>query len=402
MKNSILIFVFLLIKTTFFAQNVAKTMLRLPDTGQTASFTNTFGEDNDYNQNIPFFINKNALITTDTVTGLMWQRTDGGEMTVENAVKYSDTLTLGGFTDWRLPTPHEAFSILNLQNNNPALDTKVFTKTAAEYWWTSAKQTDDASKIWCTNAGGGIGNHPKTETISAGGTKPFHVRAVRDVKTPTTITAHFTDNGNGTITDNLTNLVWQKTLNINALSWEDALKYAENLTFANASDWRLPNIKELQSISDMSVGSPSINTTFFPTIGVKKYWSSTSLPNQTTKAWYLQTQFGITTYDEKTLTNNVICVRNNVKTTANQEILTEHNEIIIFPNPNNGVFHLRLSENLSFSDVHSIEVYNLKGSLIYKSFGFVEKIDLKNAIKGIFLIKVQCKNEVFLKKIMVE
>jgi hypothetical protein len=49
------------------------------------------------------------------------------------------------------------------------------------------------------------GNKPKSETISAGGTSKFHARAVREITTPTVIPNHFTDNGNGTITDNLTN-----------------------------------------------------------------------------------------------------------------------------------------------------------------------------------------------------
>ena len=79
-----------------FAQPVQKTMKRLPDNGQTTSYTNTFGEDHDYNNNAPFFmINGNGTIT-DTITGLMWQQTDGGEMTIDAAITYSQTLTLGG------------------------------------------------------------------------------------------------------------------------------------------------------------------------------------------------------------------------------------------------------------------------------------------------------------------
>jgi Protein of unknown function (DUF1566) len=101
-----------------FAQST-KTMLRLPDTGQNMGYTTTFGEDNDYTINPPHFYNNLNGTLSDTVTGLMWQRIDGGEMTVENAAIYADTLTLSGFTDWRLPTAREAFSILNLQNNNP-------------------------------------------------------------------------------------------------------------------------------------------------------------------------------------------------------------------------------------------------------------------------------------------
>jgi hypothetical protein len=282
-------------------------MKRLPDTGQTASYTSTFGEDNDYNFFTPYFIKNNNGIITDTITSLQWQQTDGGELKIENAMMYCDTLTLGGYTDWRLPNAQEAFSILNMQNVNPAINTTYFTNTGAEYWWTSVRQANDTNKIWCTNAGGGIGNHPRTETISAGGNKKFHVRAVRDVVSPSTIPNHYTDNNNGTITDNLTNLVWQKIPSTIAQTWEQAITMAENLSLGGFTDWRLPNIKELQSLNDETVIAPSVTSPYFQNLGVKKYWSSTTLPNQIAKAWYWDTQYGITTYDTKTNTNYVIC-----------------------------------------------------------------------------------------------
>ncbi len=323
--------IFLLISSISFAQSIQKTINLLPDTGQTGSYTSTFGEDNDYNINVPSYTNNGNSTITDNITGLMWQQADGGEMTIENAIIYADNLVLGGFSDWRLPTPIESFSILNHQNNNPAMS-NIFTASAAEYWWTNKFQVGDATKVWSTNAGGGIGNHSKSETISAGGIKKFHAKAVRDVTTPTTISNHFTDNGNGTITDNLTQLVWQKVSNPNLFTWENALVYAEGLNLATASDWRLPNIKELQSLNDETVSNPSVNTTFFPTIGVHNYWSSTSLPNQTTKAWYWSTIFGITTYDTKTNTNFVICVRGTPAVLAINEVDFK-SKIKVFPNP---------------------------------------------------------------------
>ena len=291
------------------AQSTTKTMKRLPDTGETTSYTNTFGEDADFNIYPPFFLINGNRTVTDTITGLMWQQVDGGEMTIENAVIYCDTLTLGGYTDWRLPTAHEAFSIQNMQYANPSLNTSVFPITGAEYWWSSNEQANDANKVWCTNAGGGIGNHPKTETISAGGTKKFHVRAVRGIFIPEPIANHFTDNVNGTITDNITNLVWQKIHSTDSLNWEQSLTYADTATIGGYTDWRLPNIKELHSLNDENFVNPSVNNAFFSNVGVNKFWSSTSLPNQTTKAWYLSTQFGITTYDAKTVKHYIYCVR---------------------------------------------------------------------------------------------
>ncbi len=291
------------------AQGVTRTMLRLPDTGETNSYTTTYGEDADYTINAPYFLLDGDGTVTDTITSLMWQQTDGGEMTIEDAIVYCDTSTLGGHLDWRLPTAHEAFSILDHQHSNPALDPTVFTTTAAEYWWTSTRQANDNTRVWVTNAGGGIGNHPQSETISAGGIKRFHVRAVRDVEVPLNFPSQFTDNGNGTATDALTGLMWQRSSFADTLTWEEALVHSETLTFAGADDWRLPNIKELRSINDETVIGPSLDAVTFSDGGARNYWSSTTLPNQTAKAWYMNTAFGITTYATKTFRHYVLCVR---------------------------------------------------------------------------------------------
>lgn len=315
-------------------QNTIRTMKRLPDTGQSSSFTNTFGEDHDYTINPPFYLNHSNGTLTDTITGLMWQRTDGGEMTFEQAQLYCDTLTLGGYTDWRLPSPREAYSIMILQRGNPAIDINQFASTTAEYWWTGVAQYNDTRKVWVTNAGGGIGNHPKTETISAGGTKRFHVRAVRSTFAPQVLNARFVDHGDGTVSDLLTDLIWQKIPSTTALTWEQALSTAENLELGGANDWRLPNIKELESLTDFGVSNPSVSQVLATEIGVKKYWSSTTLVNQNTRAWYWDTQFGITTYDLKTNSNYLICVRSKKSiATAVQAIDVGLAGVHLYPNP---------------------------------------------------------------------
>ncbi|MEI7675189.1 MAG: DUF1566 domain-containing protein [Bacteroidales bacterium] len=283
---------------------------KLPDTGQTVSYTTTSGEDADYTINpLSFKDNGNGTIT-DNNTGLIWQKTDGGEMTYENAIVYCDTLTLGGYTDWRLPTAQELFSIHLFDSNNPALNTTIFTKTLAEYWWSSDRQPGSTTNIWATNAGGGIGNHPKTETLSAGGTKHFHVRAVRNPITTTFSVEHFTDKGDGTIKDNYTGLTWQKSSSTTAMTWESALAYAKTVTLGGKTDWRLPNIKELQSLNDVSRVKPSINKTYFPNIVTSAfYWSSTSQYKTPSIAWDFNTDYGVVTYNDKTLNEYVILVR---------------------------------------------------------------------------------------------
>ncbi len=71
------------------------------------------------------------------------------------------------------------------------------------------------------------------------------------------IEGRFVDNGDGTVTDTCTGLMWQKdTADVNGrrnratmqdrLNWQDALKYCESLSFAGHDDWRLPNVRELR------------------------------------------------------------------------------------------------------------------------------------------------------------
>ena len=284
----------------------------LPDTGQTINYTSTFGEDADYTIHPPAYLNNGDGTISDKVTGLMWQQTDGGEMTWDNATNYPSTLTLGGYGDWRLPTAHEIFGIVCHGAINPALNTNFFTANSAGYWWSRDQQVGNASNIWVVNAGGGIGNHPKSETYSASGSnKYFHVRCVRGIVAPSKASPqrHFVDNGNGTVTDSDTGLTWQQAEITSRTNWEGALQYAAALTLGGQTDWRLPNIKELQSINDETLVAPSISTTYFPGATASRYWSSTSMHGTTNEAWFLDCQYGVASYAEKTTNLWVRCVR---------------------------------------------------------------------------------------------
>ena len=401
MKKRLLIGSIIIHSTLFFGQSVSKTIQLLPDTGQNQSYTTTFGEDHDYLINMPSFTNNNNLTITDNVTGLMWQKGDGGEMTIEKAITYCNDLVLGGFSDWRLPTPIESFSILNHQNSNPAINTNYFTLTAAEYWWTSVFENNSTTKVWCTNSGGGIGNHPKAETFSAGGKKFFHARAVRNINTPTTITNHFTDNNDGTIKDNLTQLVWQKIPNLTALTWEQALVYAETLTIGTSSDWRLPNIKELQSLNNELATSPSVFAPYFSNLGVHNYWSSTTLPNQTLSAWYWSTTFGITTYDVKVNANYVLCVRGNPVLASTE--FTAKNAIKAYPNPASNSILLSFS-NQSFSAI--IEMADALGKVIInKQIKIIDneyRLDTEGVSEGVYYLSVLSDNKKDTLKIVIK
>lgn len=375
------------------AQPVSSTLLRLPDTGQTGNYTPTFGEDADYTIHPPYWSPNGDGTVTDTVTGLVWQQVDGGEMTFEAAQQYAVALVLGGFDDWRLPTAAEAFTILNHGLSNPALSQAAFPASAAEYWWTSDVQADNANKVWVTNAGGGIGNHLKTETLSAGGSKRFHVRAVRQPLPATPLASRFTDHGDGTVTDHLTRLVWQQTPLNDTLTWEQALNYAEGLSLGGHDDWRLPNIKELRSLNDETRVNPSVNTAIFPAIGVRKYWSSTTLPNPnlTTRAWYLDTRFGITTYDLKTRRQYLICVRGPVEdgVSGTQSPVKPTAAWRVFPNPWVSTLHVTppVAPEVVF------ELRNAVGQVIFNG-PRLEQQDFSNLPKGVYWLRQLNDNQV--------
>ena len=337
-------------------------MLHLPDTGQEADFTASPGEDSDYSIFPPAYsVHPNGTLS-DLVTGLMWQRLDGGEMTFEQAVSYCDSLTLGSYSDWRLPTAIELMSIQNLQQSNPSIDTESFIASDAEYWWSSETQSNDSNKIWVTNSGGGIGNHPKTETISAGGTHRFHARAVRSVNASVQLISRFNETGDNTVWDAMTDLMWQQIAPIDTLTWEEALDYADTAIIGGYSDWRLPTIKEIHSINQVNLINPSIDPEWSGIIEARKWWSSTTLLNDPQKAWYLYSRFGITTYDPKPSKHYVRLVRGGETVAFASEIMQF--ESLFFPMPAESLLHCYKCTGTSFSIYNTIgeQVLQLKGT----------------------------------------
>jgi len=129
--------------------------------------------------------------------------------------------------------------------------------------------------------------------------------------------ARFTDNGDGTVSDNGTGLVWQKCSRgqdattcsgtATTANWQTALQYCRNLTLDDRS-WRLPSVNELGSIVDYSVENPSINTAFFPNTESLYYWSSTTWGDSKTHAWEFYFYLGIISGNVKTADDYVRCV----------------------------------------------------------------------------------------------
>ncbi|MEA1926870.1 MAG: DUF1566 domain-containing protein, partial [Candidatus Auribacterota bacterium] len=100
-------------------------------------------------------------------------------------------------------------------------------------------------------------------------------------------------NGEIVTVDNVTSLMWaadgsEAGCNFgNQTDWEAAVDWAQGLTFAEYTDWRLPNVKELQSIVDYGNHYPTIDTMYFINTKTDRYWSSTTYIAITSSAWYV-------------------------------------------------------------------------------------------------------------------
>ncbi|MCX5902809.1 MAG: DUF1566 domain-containing protein [Proteobacteria bacterium] len=251
----------------------------VPDTGQTQSYTNTFGEDSDYNCNPHSYTVIGNGVVKDNVTGFEWQQaTAPGTYTWQQASDYCAGLNLGGKDDWRLPTIKELSTLVDssIPYPGPTINTSYFPDTVASDYWSSTANVYGTGLAWyaCFDDGT-VANFNK---YSNG-----YVRAVRGGQSNN----NFIDNNDGTITDTGTGLMWQKATAPGTYTWEQALTYCENLTLpaGGYSDWRLPNRNELQSIVDYSRYNPAIDTTYFPDTQAAYYWSSTTDAFSTLIAW---------------------------------------------------------------------------------------------------------------------
>lgn len=121
----------------------------------------------------------------------------------------------------------------------------------------------------------------------------------------------FIDNGDGTIKDLVTGLMWVKDPSQIpgglfgtpgspiTMGWYDAIDNCENLDYAGYSDWRLPNIREFASIVDCSKYNPAIDTAYFPNTQTSGYWASTTLLAYDSYAWMTYLYYGYQTFGSK-------------------------------------------------------------------------------------------------------
>ncbi len=338
--------------TTILSNQVTEAISKVVTTGQTATTNNNgdeittyegsdfYGQDGNYEALDFNLVRNDDGTTSDLNTGLMWETTpNSGKNDYEGAVAYVESLntmvnedgTIGfaGYTDWRMPTITELFSISDFDQGNTYLDTTYFdfledtetgriadttpqdggsppdmseiiyeadpdevSKDGGQFWTAYESPFNDTA--WGVNH---VTGHIKTYAAMGGGVMGKYVRAVRGDEYGVN---DFVDNGDGTITDNGTDLMWMQTDLGYTMTWEEALAAAESYEYAGYDDWRLPDIKELQTLANYTTteipviaGDGIFELTYHEENADYWYWSSTSAV-PANAAWYIA--FGYTTH----------------------------------------------------------------------------------------------------------
>lgn len=284
---------------------------KIVDTGQTETYSATsriaapavgepfFGQDAQYEGNQPSYTDNGNGTVSDLVTGLTWSRAVNPEkVSLAEAFTIADTMTLGGYSDWRVPSIKELYSLILFSGYTgsgrdmytvpgdavPFIDTSYFdfsygntTNQEERYidaqWvsstvYTSTTMHGDSTLFGVNFADGRIKGYGYSNPDNPQREKKFFARFVRG----NSIYGKnvYLDNGDGTVSDLATGLMWQQADDGQSRDWGSALAYAEDLELGGYDDWRLPNAKELQSIVDYSrcpdkTGSPAIDPVFYIT-----------------------------------------------------------------------------------------------------------------------------------------
>ncbi len=257
-----------------------------------------YGQDAQYTVNAMDY-DAASEVVTDRITGLRWQRSVPPEsFDWWEARDYCAGLHLGGLDGWRLPSRMELVSLLDFGGLDPTIDLDAFPGTPSDFFWT-------ASPVPFLNLAYGVrfelGFIYDHDPHGSG-----RVRCVLADYVPPEPRFVFDAS---TVTDMGTGLVWQRS-HFAAMTWLDALQTCEDLDLAGLTDWRLPNLKETQTLVDDRRLQPSIDVVAFPDTPSEWFWSSTPIQFPPDEAWatsYTDGYASIHAFDELQL---VRCVRN--------------------------------------------------------------------------------------------
>ena len=299
---------------------------RIVDSNQTSCFDSSSGntvtcagsgQDGEFSGRAQSYSDNSDGTITDNVTTLMWTQSPDlnndsvvdthDKQTQADATSYCASLSLAGYSDWRLPDIKTLYSLMDFTGTDPSGVTSIANA--------SPFMNDNFFEVGYGDEANGErfidGQYATTTTyvsvtnLGMGGTatmfginfvdgrikgyptsNDFYVLCVRG--NGNYGLNNFTDNGDQTISDAATGLMWQKT-DAQSTDFDNAIAGCINASTAGYSDWRLPDIKELHSIVDYSrspdtSSSAAINPIFSSTGLINEggqsdygyYWSSTT------------------------------------------------------------------------------------------------------------------------------
>ncbi len=274
-----------------------------------------YGQDAQYPRLATSYTDNGDGTVLDDNTGLIWQQTPQNDRPqYTESLAYCSALELGGRTDWRVPSIKELYSLADNRGEllkpeegtpKPYIDTTVFDFSypdgrmafAGQYWSSTlyikgpVQNGRNQAAFGFNFADGhikayGTGLDFYTGAAATGGltaddgkTPGNFVRCVSGDEGVYGVNA-FAPNGDGTVTDDATGLMWQQADDGIRREWAEALAYCEALDLAGHDDWRLPNSKGLQSIVDYRrSGFPAIDQSVFSITQDSEtldFWTSTT------------------------------------------------------------------------------------------------------------------------------
>jgi YD repeat-containing protein len=320
----------------------------LPKTGQTISYVAR--DDGDIQAGVewpsPRFKDNGNGTITDNLTGLMWLKDANcvathypaiseyamyGWLSWEEALSFILYVNAGiyplcgaGYNDWRLPNVNELESLFNAGVADPIswLNQQSFINVQSFYYWTSTTHAYNTDWAWnwiSGSSGAGISKSESLHLWPVRGTTSEPAKLWRTGQTINYSTfpddggiragvewpsPRFTTNGDTTVRDNLTGLVWSPDAGTPTIgtciggvkTLQEALDYIvclNNNSYLGHNDWRLPNRKELYSLIDFSQYSPALTSGHpFANVLNSGYWSSTTDNSNTSNAWMIGIGYG--------------------------------------------------------------------------------------------------------------
>jgi hypothetical protein len=216
------------------------------------------GDDGSYFLGVEPGYGRDNDIVTDNITNLMWQ--DDGNVQSDNDCS---NVGLGGYNDWRVPTLEELYQITELNQVNPAMDANVFKNIPIGDNIYYKSSTFD--EVFLEQNHGLTVNQSDADAV---------VRCVRGSSSSSILER---DTKTGVVWDYSTNLTWDDFNYPIRKGYSKSIEYCENLILGRYDDWRVPNIRELETLIDRSHrGGTSVMSPVLKNMSRVRIWSSST------------------------------------------------------------------------------------------------------------------------------